>query len=280
MPLFHSLPGSGTKQNGFAFTSAQQIQFTTHQKWEKIAPLARRKEPLIHSEDRFDLLVETVRKTSPILSSLCLSLSQNWTVQNVTAPCDRWWVMSGVGQAHLLLYLLFLISLHVVPCQSVQINLGEASSFATPILRLSEQHVIFFFSRRLTARGSKLPTCLPSQTSDSRLVSVFTITANKLILSQIYAKSKDWFFPCAFPLLQPLSKELTLYGNLAQKELSSDSAWPQSNCAKPSSFLYPILSRGILAGFHGRYMRHISVISRTTMTLLQPCGGMVSRSSR
>ena len=50
------------------------------------------------------------------------------------------------------------------------------------------------------------PHFFPNQTSNSPLVFVLTITANKLILSQIYAKDKDWSPPLPSPSTSPQGK--------------------------------------------------------------------------
>lgn len=116
---------------------------------------------------------------------------------------------------------------------NVQINLSETNNFATPIPGHSEQCVTYFSSRGFIARGSKLSIAFPDRTSDSCCISVM-ITATQLISNQIHMKYKHWFPQLASPSTSFQAK-LTLYITLAQKVLSSDRVWPQSNCVKPSS---------------------------------------------
>lgn len=126
----------------------------------------------------------------------------------------------------------------------------------------SEQRIIHFSSSRFTVRSPKLSIAFPDLTSNSCCIFV-TIAATNLISNQIHMKYKDWFPHLASPFTS-LQAKLTLYINLAQKVLSSDRVWPQSNCVKPSSLpsLYLAVESWLFSTCDTRYTSLLSHASQ------------------
>lgn len=91
-----------------------------------------------------------------------------------------------------------------MPCQRIQIKLCEISSFATPILRYSEQQCdLLLFQGAYNKRFQILP--FPTRPQTLSLCG-FRITVNKRILGQIHRKNKDRFPLLPSPIHSPQSK--------------------------------------------------------------------------